>query len=331
MSARDQILNRLRAALARSDLRFPPAEPMPLTHETRMAVTHAGGGGPELAARFCAELTALHGSAEFVESPAEARLALIHRLQLWQREEEAAIKGVRLVTGQERMVLAWDARAVPLDSAREALADMGFAWVTPTRFSTTEDRDALRHIRYGLTSAHAAFAATGSLLLGHGPQTARMASLLPLRHVALVPLSRLYANVESWLAERRERDLLEFMRRHPNIAMVTGPSKSADIEMNLTLGVHGPRHLHVILYDDLRGEESPWVGVVTYDPDEDDTLPALNPFVRGYGDERARLAQRPLPVEPVDPPPADVPTPPPETAEGAEATDGEAEEDEPSG
>jgi L-lactate dehydrogenase complex protein LldG len=288
MSARDQILNRLRTTLARSDLRFPPADPMPLTDQTRMAVTRAMGGAPELAARFCAEVAKLHATAEVVESPAEARLALINRLQLWHKEEEAAIKGARLTTGQEKMVLGWDPKAIPLESVREALADMGFELVTPAALTSIDSRERVRHIRFGITSAHAAFAATGTLLLAHGPHSSRSASLLPFRHVALVPLSRLYPNVEAWLAERRERDLLEFLRVHANIALVSGPSKSADIEMNLTLGVHGPKFLHVILFDDLREDDETWVGIVTYDPNEDDTLPALNPFVRGYGDERAR-------------------------------------------
>lgn len=295
MAARDQILDRLRTTLARPDLRFPAQDPPPLTDGTRMAFTHASGGAPELAGRFVAELTALHGSAEVVESPAEARLALINRLQRWQKEEEAAIKGARLETGQERMVLGWDARAMPLESVGEALGDMGFTLVTPTSLASSEAREAVRHIRYGVTSAHAAFAATGSLLLASGPQTPRAPSLLPFRHVALVPLSRLYPNIEAWLAERRERDLLQFMRAHANLALVSGPSKSADIEMNLTLGVHGPKFLHVILFDDMRPDDAPWVGVVTYDPDEDETLPNLNPFGAGFGTERP-----PRPPEPAD-------------------------------
>ncbi|MGL4650698.1 MAG: LUD domain-containing protein, partial [Caldilineaceae bacterium] len=185
MAARDQILNRLRTTLARTDLRFPPQDPEPLTHTTRMAVTHAAGGAPELASRFVAELAKLHGTAEVVESPAEARLALITRLQIWHKEEEAAVKGVRLTTGQERMVLGWDPKAMPLESVRDALGDMGFELVTPATLASPESREAVRHIRYGVTSAQAAFAATSSLLLAHGPLTSRLASLLPFRHIAL--------------------------------------------------------------------------------------------------------------------------------------------------
>jgi len=286
MASRDQILGRLRASLARPDLRFPPLDTPPLTAGTRMAITRATGGSPELAARFCTELTKLHGTAEVAASPAEARLALITTLQNWHKEEEAAAKGARLATGQERKVLAWDPGALPVPSVREALADMEFEMVAPPVLHSRESREQVRHIRYGITGAHAAFAATASLLLAHGPHTSRSASLLPFRHVALVPFSRLYPNVEAWLAERREQDLLEFMRRHANIALVSGPSKSADIEMNLTLGVHGPKYLHVILFDDMSEDDS-WLGVVTYNPEEDETLPSINPFMRPMGEEPA--------------------------------------------
>ncbi len=250
MPARRTILGNLRASLARRDLRFPAANPPELTSATRMAVTAAPGGAPELAARFAAELVELHGSCVIVGSPAEARLALINRILDWRNEDEAAAKGMRIETGQERMVLGWANDSLPLEYVAESLADMGMHLVTPTTLVTKESREAVRHIRYGVTGAEAAFAATGSLLLSSAPNALRSAGLLPLRHIALVPFTRLFANVEAWLAEMRLGDLAGWMRSQPNVTLVTGPSKSADIEMILTLGVHGPKFVHVILFDD---------------------------------------------------------------------------------
>jgi hypothetical protein len=82
-TTREDILNRLRATLARPDLRFPPPQPEPLHPAQRMAVTAAEGGYEELAARFGQELEALYGSYEIAETVAEARLALINRLMSW--------------------------------------------------------------------------------------------------------------------------------------------------------------------------------------------------------------------------------------------------------
>lgn len=250
MSSRESILSRLRAILARDDLRFPPLDPEPLTAETRMAVTAARGGGPELAHRFQAELTALHGTADLVGSPAEARLTLINRLVAWQKAEEESAKGVRLQTGQEKLVLAWEPDALPLDHLAESLADMGLNLFTPASLTDKQSREEARHIRYGLTGVEAAFASTGSMLVATGPGAFRSASLLPLRHIALIPLTRLYSTLEAWLAERRDDNLDRYVRSHPNLTLITGPSKSGDIEMNLTLGVHGPKFVHAILFDD---------------------------------------------------------------------------------
>jgi L-lactate dehydrogenase complex protein LldG len=280
MPARDEILNRLRSALERSDLPFPAVDPPVLTGVDRMAVTQASGGMAELGARFCQELRQLGGTAEVVESAAEARLALINCLIEWREADEALVKGTRLRTGQEDQVLAWEPQALPIESIAEALADVGFTLVSPRELGTIESRNAVRHIRYGLTGVEAAFAATGSMFFVSGPETLRSASLLPLRHVALAPLSRLHPNMEAWLIERRERDLVSMVRGHSQLTLITGPSKSADIEMNLTLGVHGPKFVHVILFDDMSEPSAPYYGNVTYDPAEDEDLPQINPFAR---------------------------------------------------
>lgn len=249
MTARDEILNRLHTTLARSDLRFPPQAVAPLTPATRMTVTAAEGDKFALAYRFGAELEKLHGSYQVVESVAEARMALINQLVAWHSEEEARRKGQQLETRQERSVLSWQPDALPVNGVDAALNDMGFHLVFPTDLRSAESREAIRFIRFGITGVEAAFASTGSLLMPSGPATNRVASLLPFRHIALIPLERLYPTLESWLHEQREADtLVDFLRQRANLALISGPSKSADIEMNLTLGVHGPKFVHAILF-----------------------------------------------------------------------------------
>ena len=249
MTARNEILTKLRNALARPDLHFPPQQVEPLLAETRMTVTAAEGDKLDLAKRFGAELERLHGTFEIVESMAEARLAFISRLLTWMAEEKANQKGAILETGQERMILSWDPAALPVLGLDDALRDMGMNLVSPKELRTDESRTAVRFIRYGVTGVEAAFASTGSLLVASSAQTSRAASLLPFRHVAFVPFAQLYPTLEAWLIEQRQAGtLVDYMRSHSNVAMISGPSKSADIEMILTLGVHGPKYVHVILF-----------------------------------------------------------------------------------
>jgi L-lactate dehydrogenase complex protein LldG len=94
----------------------------------------------------------------------------------------------------------------------------------------------------GAEVSRAAFglADTGSVVLAAGPEEPRSRHLLPEAHVSLLAeerilpgLAELFAEVEGTLPSA--------------LAIVTGPSRSADIEQRLVVGLHGPREVHVVL------------------------------------------------------------------------------------
>ncbi|MGH2541716.1 MAG: LutC/YkgG family protein [Ardenticatenaceae bacterium] len=245
MQAREEILTRLRRTLARPNLRFPPEEPALLTEAERMAVTQAAGDGWALARRFGEELQALHGSFEIARTSAEARGALVQCLQRWVVEADVE------TDAHGREVLGWAEGSLPLSEIASTLSGHGFRLVVPDELNSAGSRAAVRSIRFGLTGVDAAFASTGSMLLVAGAGKSRAASLLPLCHIALIPFSRLYSTVEAWMAGQRSQGVLDtLIRENANVTIITGPSKSADIEMNLTLGVHGPQFVHAILFND---------------------------------------------------------------------------------
>lgn len=95
----------------------------------------------------------------------------------------------------------------------------------------------------GLTSAAFGLAETGSLVLAAGPTHSRLSSLLPPIHCVLLPESRIVPSIFDWAAQRPESF-------PSNLVLVSGPSKTADIEQTLVVGVHGPRRLVVVVYPD---------------------------------------------------------------------------------
>ncbi|MDI6770573.1 MAG: LUD domain-containing protein [Anaerolineales bacterium] len=98
-------------------------------------------------------------------------------------------------------------------------------------------------IRAGVTGAVCGIAESGSLLLISGTGQTLTASLLPEVHVAVLKTSEILPNLADAL--RRPE-----VRAADAGVIVTGPSRTADIEMTLTIGVHGPGELHVFLIDD---------------------------------------------------------------------------------
>ena len=94
----------------------------------------------------------------------------------------------------------------------------------------------------GITTADYALADTGTLVLVSGGEQHRLISLLPPVHVCFLDPSRIFAS----LAELLEHLQVEYETLPQAVTFITGPSRSADIELTITMGVHGPRALHVI-------------------------------------------------------------------------------------
>jgi L-lactate dehydrogenase complex protein LldG len=98
----------------------------------------------------------------------------------------------------------------------------------------------------GLTGADAALAETGTVVVSSGPGRSRLTALLPPVHLALVATSQLTTDLFTWTNGRQHQP--------PSaVTLVSGPSKTADIEQTMAIGVHGPKRFIVVLYND--GEE----------------------------------------------------------------------------
>jgi len=109
-----------------------------------------------------------------------------------------------------------------------------------------EVRPAQGHDLVGVTLCFAAIAETGTLLMCSGRDTPAVTSLLPETHIAIVPAGRLVATLEQGFARVR-RELGQPPRA---INLVSGPSRTGDIEQTITLGAHGPYRLHILLVDE---------------------------------------------------------------------------------
>jgi L-lactate dehydrogenase complex protein LldG len=93
-------------------------------------------------------------------------------------------------------------------------------------------------IRAGLTGSIAAIAETGTLVIPSGEGRPQTTSLLPEIHLAILHEKTIYKNLEQVLN-------LGGIYKSSAVTLVSGPSRTADIEMTLTIGVHGPQELHV--------------------------------------------------------------------------------------
>ena len=177
----------------------------------------------------------------------EALTGTVHRAR-----DEAAAVAVTLdllrSLGAGR-VLAWDDQRLGVPALGPALREAGVVvescWLPPASEERAARLQALDAVPVGLTGALAGVADTGSLVVVSGPGQGRIASLLPPVHVAVLHASSILPSLAHVFAAYPNA-----IEEGSNLVVITGPSRTADIEMTLTRGVHGPGEVHAVIVGD---------------------------------------------------------------------------------
>jgi L-lactate dehydrogenase complex protein LldG len=114
--------------------------------------------------------------------------------------------------------------------------------VKTTGTDAEEHKEASFSVDVGITGADYALADTGTVVICHGRENARLLSLAPPMHIAIVQIERLLPDIDTLVAEIKpgENDMPSA------ISLITGPSMTADIALQVTFGMHGPKSVHVI-------------------------------------------------------------------------------------
>jgi L-lactate dehydrogenase complex protein LldG len=212
--------------LARVRRGLSGVEAPPLPGE--LPVTPASDDGRPLPQRFSEELRAVGGVVELV-SRADLAGAVA-----------AAAESVEVATA----VIGPDVERFA-EPVREGLRRAGVEILQPE--GPEAWREAGVRADLGVTGALAGVASSGSILASAGPASSRLASLLPPNHLVVLPAERLVPGFEELFAE-----LPGNVEGASSSVLITGPSRTADIEMVLVRGVHGPRHVHVLLVEEPR-------------------------------------------------------------------------------
>jgi L-lactate dehydrogenase complex protein LldG len=125
------------------------------------------------------------------------------------------------------------------------LRTCGIDRLGPVQTGFTEEsalRAACAAAAFGITSADYALADTGTLVMLASPEEARMVSLLPPAHIAVVPRERILTGLDELFSILPQPGGVT-----SSMVLITGPSRTADIEQILVRGVHGPGEIHVVV------------------------------------------------------------------------------------
>jgi L-lactate utilization protein LutC len=157
-----------------------------------------------------------------------------------------ALAGVVQCTSDPRAVVAHIIEGrTAIASNAPYLDECGITGLPGVRAGVTnleELRDLCATCDFGITSADYALADTGTLVMLASPREARLISLLPPAHIAVIPRERILTGLDELFSIiPRPADQTSSM------VLITGPSRTADIEQILVRGVHGPGQITVVI------------------------------------------------------------------------------------
>lgn len=220
--ARNQILSSIRTHLAASGP-FDRLEQHLVNHESPVILPNNQPLAPNLLDSFKQSLESVDGHCFIANGETEIADALTQIVSALQKTRLRAQRiAISDAPDVERLLHLTDLEIEELSIAPGADEIFGFD--------------------VGITKAQAAIAETGTLVLDSKHERHRLASLVPPVHIAIIDASRIYATLSDTLAMLRSGNELS-----PAVTFITGPSRTADIELTLTIGVHGPQELYVII------------------------------------------------------------------------------------
>jgi L-lactate utilization protein LutC len=212
---RDRFLQRVREAVAAGN-RAGAASSL----EPRGDIGYQGAG-PDPVARFRDELAAAGGKAHVVPDRAAAVAKVLELVQ----------------TKAARRVLLGQGAMLDALNLGDVLRSRGV-----TVFDPAAGREDTFAADLGITGVDYLVAETGSIALLSGPDRPRSFSLLPPVHVAVAERAQLVPDLFDLFAVGQKE-------LPACLSLITGPSKTGDIELRLVTGVHGPGEVHVVLID----------------------------------------------------------------------------------
>lgn len=189
------------------------------------------GAGDDLVGRFAAEVSAVGGTAHVVDDLVAARKKMGEFLEL----------------SAARSALTWESPLLDRMGLAAMLGEQAIEHWSHSILAALEPSEQRHHMLdagIGISGATWAVAETGSVVVASGPGTERLASLLPPFYVTVVEESQMLPDLFDLFARY---DAATGQELPSNLAFITSPSKTGDIELRLTTGVHGPGVWHVVV------------------------------------------------------------------------------------